>query len=112
MGMDSLWRNIELPLVEVLRGWRLPGSRSILIGHELSDAMGQQIASLESEIYSLAGQEFTSIRQSSLRPFSLDLGCLLSRRRRRCSTDQEVLETLAPMHRICRAILDYRVWSS
>lgn len=111
MGMDSLWRNIELPLVEVLARMEVAGVKVDTDRlNELSDAMGQQIASLESEIYSLAGQEFNinSPKQLATVLFE-DLGLpAVKKTKTGYSTDQEVLETLAPMHRICRAILDYR----
>lgn len=111
MGMDSLWRDMELPLVEVLARMEVSGVKVDTDRlNELSEAMGQQIGSLESEIYSLAGQRFNinSPKQLATVLFE-DLGLpAVKKTKTGYSTNQEVLESLAPMHRICRAILDYR----
>lgn len=109
--VEWLWQNIELPLVEVLARMEVAGVKvDINRLNELSRLMGQQIDLLETEIYSLAGQKFNinSPKQLATVLFE-DLGLpAVKKTKTGYSTDQEVLEALAPLHRICAAILDYR----
>lgn len=111
VGMDRLWHEVELPLVEVLARMESAGVRidsGSLRG--LSEVMGKQISELEQEIHTLAGQAFNinSTKQLATVLFE-DMGLpAVKKTKTGYSTDQEVLEALAPMHRICQALLDYR----
>jgi len=111
VGMDGLWHEVELPLVQVLARMEFAGVRidsGRLRG--LSEVMGKQITELEREIHKLAGQTFNinSTKQLATVLFE-DMGLpAVKKTKTGYSTDQEVLEALAPMHRICQALLDYR----
>lgn len=110
-GMDKLGREVELPLVEVLAQMEFAGVRidSDRL-RELSKIMEKQIRELEREIYVLAGQTFNinSTKQLATVLFE-DLGLpAVKKTKTGYSTDQEVLEALAPMYRICQALLEYR----
>ena len=111
VGMHGLWHEVELPLVQVLARMEFAGVRidsGRLRG--LSEVMGKQITELEREIHKLAGQTFNinSTKQLATVLFE-DMGLpAVKKTKTGYSTDQEVLEALAPMHRICQALLDYR----
>lgn len=111
LGLSALWHDVEMPLVSVLALMEVAGIKvdTDRLG-VLSEAMGRQIEALEQEIYSLAGQSFNinSPKQLAAVLFE-DLGLpAVKKTKTGFSTDQEVLESLAPMHRICQALLDYR----
>jgi DNA polymerase-1 len=111
LGLERLLREVELPLIEVLgamerEGIRLDAKRLAEVG----EGFAERIAALETEIYELAGHEFTigSPQQVGQVLFE-ELG--LSRKRRvktQHSTDARVLNQLREEHPIAGKILDWR----
>jgi len=111
LGMQELYRDLELPLERVLADMELHGvavdlNRLELLGAELD----QKLAELTGEIYDLAGEEFNlnSPRQLGAILFE-KLGLPAGKKTKTgYSTDAAVLEELAPRHQIVAKILDYR----
>jgi DNA polymerase-1 len=111
LGLESLLREVELPLVDVLaamerEGIKLDAKRLAEVG----EGFAERIAQLEREVYELAGREFTigSPQQVGKVLFE-ELG--LSRKRRvktQHSTDARVLNQLREEHPIAGKILDWR----
>ena len=58
-GMERLFFEVEMPLVKILAEMELAGVKlDLTLLRELSDGFGEQLATLEQEIYRLAGSEF------------------------------------------------------
>jgi DNA polymerase-1 len=111
--LKKLYDDLEVPLIEVLteleyNGIRLDIPRLKRMGEE----MAQQLASIEKEIYALAGREFNIASLKQLREVLFDELKLPVQRRTGitgdASTDQETLERLAPHHELPRKILEQR----
>ncbi len=111
LGMDSLYLDVEMPLVRVLADMEMAGvrvDRQRL--RELSRDLGERLSELEKEIFRLAGAEFNinSPKQLSFILFE-KLGLPpIKKTKTGYSTDAEVLETLSFSHEIAEKILDYR----
>lgn len=112
--LDSLFANVEMPLVEVLaeleyHGIRIDCERLA----ELSRRFGQQMAVLEEEIYRLAGRRFNIGSPKQLQQVLFDELKLpvVSRTQTGRSTDADVLEELAPKHPLPAKILEYRQYA-
>jgi DNA polymerase-1 len=110
-GLTALLRDAELPLVAVLRemeiaGVRLDKERLAAIRHRVQD----EIATLEREIWDLAGEEFTIGSPQQLGAILFDkLG--LSRKRRGktgFSTDARVLQSIRDEHPVIPRIERWR----
>ncbi|HEU4975870.1 MAG TPA: DNA polymerase I [Baekduia sp.] len=110
-GLTTLLREVELPLVAVLRamevaGVRLDQERLAVIRHKVQD----EIADLERDIWALAGEEFTIGSPQQLGAVLFDkLG--LSRKRRGktgFSTDARVLQAIRDEHEIVPKIERWR----
>jgi DNA polymerase-1 len=111
LGLETLLREVELPLVDVLaamerEGLKLDAERLAEVGA----GFGERIDTLEKEIYELAGKEFTigSPQQVGAVLFE-DLG--LSRKRRGktgFSTDARVLAQIRDEHPIVEKIESWR----
>ena len=112
-GLDSLYRDIELPLVGVLADMELQG---IAIDRNEFQAMSNEIArdveAVSAEIYELAGVEFNINSPSQLADILFDKMGLptfkKTEKQRRASTSVEVLEELAVSFPLPRKVLDYR----
>ncbi len=112
-GLDGLYRDLEIPLIEVLAEMEFNGIRidvPRLQAHGLE--MTGQLAELEKEIYALAGHEFNIASLNQLREVLFDELKLIPIRKtgitRQPSTDQETLEELALQHPLPRKILEQR----
>jgi DNA polymerase-1 len=110
-GLTSLLNDVELPLVEVLRAMELAGVR--LNQERLAVIRGRvqdEIATLEREVWDLAGDEFTIGSPQQLGAILFDkLG--LSRKRRGktgFSTDARVLQAIRDEHEIIPKIERWR----
>lgn len=114
-GLESLYEDIELPLVEVLAAMETAGiyvNRTRL--HEQSEAVRQTISRLQDEIYALAGHAFNinSPKQLGTVLFE-ELGLPAGKKTKKLggySTNVEVLNSLRTEHDIVGKILDYRLW--
>ena len=112
-GLEGLYRDLEIPLIEVLaemefNGIRIDVPRLQAHGKEMTG----QLAELEKEIYALAGHEFNIASLNQQREVLFDELKLIPIRKtgitRQPSTDQETLEELALQHPLPRKILEQR----
>jgi DNA polymerase-1 len=113
-GLMGLFRDVELPLVDVLvemerTGVKLDVARLALI----SEKVATRIAELERDIYQLAGEEFTIGSPQQLGEILFEkLG--LSRKRRGktgFSTDARVLQAIRSEHEIVGRVEEWREYS-
>jgi DNA polymerase I len=113
-GLTGLFRDVELPLVDVLvemerTGVRLDTERLATI----SERFEQRIGELEREIWQLAGEEFTIGSPQQLGEVLFEkLG--LSRKRRGktgFSTDARVLQAIRSEHPIVEKVEEWREYS-
>ncbi len=112
MAMEPLFREIEMPLVEVLVDMEWDGIR---IERELLTRIGAELATdlrrLEEEIARVSGTDLNlnSPRQLATVLFEKHQLPVLKKTKTGPSTDADVLEQLAAMgHELPRLILDYR----
>jgi len=111
-GLDRLFRDVEVPLVEVLaeleyRGIRVDVERL----RELSQRHAQRLESLEAEIYEIAGHPFNIASPRQLQQVLFDeLKLPVGKKTAKTgpSTDIKVLEGLARIHALPARIIDYR----
>ena len=113
-GLVSLYRDMELPLVEVLASMEQAG---IYLNcarlAEQKEAAKQKLSNLEEEIYALAGHPFNikSTKQLGSVLFE-ELGLPVRKKTKSgASTNAEVLESLRFEHPIVEKILAYRLWA-
>jgi DNA polymerase-1 len=114
-GLEPLMRDIELPLVAVLRDMELLGVRLNLERlAEITERVREEILLLEREIYLLAGEEFLISSPQQLGEILFErLG--LSRKRRGktgFSTDARVLQAIRTEHEIVPRIERWRELST
>jgi DNA polymerase-1 len=112
-GLKKLYDELEVPLIEVLAELEFNGIRiDVPRLKSLSEQMGQQLAALEQEIYTLAGRQFNIASLPQLRKVLFDDLKLESKRKtgitKQPSTDQETLEELALVHPLPRKLLEHR----
>ena len=109
--LESLYREVELPLVEVLAEMEFNGIR-IDAGRlaEQSARCGEELETLRSEILAIAGQPFNIDSPSQLAEILFEQLKLpvVKRTKTGKSTDAEVLEELSPQHPLPRKMLEYR----
>ena len=111
-GMTALYRDIELPLCEVL--YRME-NRGILIDRQQLEQFGrmlsQRIADCETLIYSYSGDKFNINSTKQLGELLFEkLGLPpVKKTKTGYSTNAEVLEKLKGKHPIIPAIMDYRM---
>jgi DNA polymerase-1 len=113
-SLDKLYRDLEIPLIEVLAEMEFNGVRlDVPRLEKLSREMANQLSSIENEIYRLAGRPFNIASPKQLRDVLFD-DLKLPRQRRtgitgEASTDQETLERLAALgHALPTKILEHR----
>jgi DNA polymerase-1 len=111
LGLWTLYREVEMPLVWVLRamerrGIRVDREALAELGRELDEAM----ARTEDEVYTLAGRRFNIQSPPQLAEVLFDILGLPAQRRTKTgySTDAESLEALRPLHPVVDAVLSYR----
>jgi DNA polymerase I len=111
LGLETLLREVELPLVHVLaamerEGLKLDGERLAEVGA----GFGERIATLEAEIYELAEEEFTiGSPQQVGRVLFEKLGLTRKRRGKTgFSTDARVLAQIRDEHPIVEKIESWR----
>jgi len=109
--LDSLFYNVEIPLLYVLAGMEKNGIRiEINYFKKLSEEFSQEIKNLEKKIYQIAGLEFNlnSPKQLSFILFEKLKLPVVRRTKTGISTDEEVLKTLSKTHDLPRLLLGYR----
>jgi DNA polymerase-1 len=112
-GLESLFREIELPVARVLAEMEETG---IAVDAQalkaISAEFGAQLERLEEECYRLAGRRFNLNSPSQLRQVLFDELKLpvkgLKRTKSGTSTDAGTLEKLAAVHPLPKALLEYR----
>ncbi len=114
-GLEGLMRDIELPLVRVLRDMEVLGVRLNLPRlQEVAARVRDEIAELEQEIFALAGEEFLIASPQQLGEILFEkLG--LSRKRRGkigYSTDARVLQAIRSEHVVVPRIERWRELST
>jgi DNA polymerase I len=112
LHLDGLFRDVEIPLLEVLAGMEWAGIR---IDEPFFDALSSRLAAelrgLEQEIYAEAGTTFNIHSNPQLREILFDrLGLpVLKRTKTGPSTDASVLESLAAQgHTLPTLLMQYR----
>ena len=110
-GVESLYRELELPLIPVLANMESNGiavDRSVL--DELSVELAAGISDAESRCFEAAGEEFNIGSVKQLREILFEkLGLpVIKKTKTGASTNEQVLLELTVHHPLPQAILDYR----
>jgi len=113
-GLNDVYRNIELPLVPIIREMERAGfsvDPKVLAG--LSNEMEKELESLTARIFELAGDEFNINSPSQLGDIFERLNFEVSRRTTtgKISTSRDVLEELALRYELPKLIIDFREMS-
>jgi DNA polymerase-1 len=113
-GLDRLFRDLELPLIDVLAELEFNGVRideARLAG--LSERYGQRMVVLEEQIYAMAGRPFNLGSPKQLQEILFtELKLPVTKKTKTgASTDVEVLEELAAVHPLPAKIIEYRQYS-
>lgn len=112
--LDRLFREVEMPLVEILAEMEFVGVRvDVRRLEELGTEYERRMRSLEQEIYQLAGREFNIGSPKQLQDVLFEELKLPSSKRTKTgiSTDSEVLEELALEHPLPAKIIEYRQYA-
>jgi DNA polymerase-1 len=115
LGLEGVMRDIELPLVAVLREMELLGVRLNLQRlAEITERVGAEIATLEQQIYSLAEEEFLIASPQQLGEILFGKLGLSTKRRGKTgySTDARVLQAIRTEHEIVPKIERWRELST
>jgi DNA polymerase I len=112
-GVRSLLENVELPLARVLAGMQAAGvALDVPYLQEMSESVGDRMASLEQDVYTNAGEEFNIGSPPQLAVILYErLGLPILKRTmkgRAPSTEADVLEKLRDHHPIVDSLLRYR----
>ena len=110
-GMESLLREIEMPLIEVLADMEHTGVRVDAAGvRAFGDRLSEEIALLEQAIYSQAGRQFNILSPKQLGALLFEeLGLPAGKKTKTgWSTNAEVLEAIQDKHPIVGMVLQYR----
>ena len=112
--LTGLLADLELPLIDVLAEMEYTGIK-VDVGRlaELSDRYGRRMATLEQEIYELAGRQFNIASPKQLQEllFVENKLPVMKRTKTGPSTDVAVLEALAPLHPLPAKIVQYRQYA-
>lgn len=111
--LEHLYRDIELPLIEVLADMEMWGVKvDHLALQALSEELEKDISRLRKKIYSLAGDEFNINSPQQLAHILFHkLGLTPSRKTKvtkKYSTSLDILQELAPLHPLASYALEYR----
>ncbi len=107
----GLFRDIEIPLAEVLSDMELAGIRlDTKLLKALSQDIEKRLVGLIADIYCLSGTEFNINSPKQLREILFDRLKLpvVKRSKTGPSTDEEVLRKLADKHKLPALLLEYR----
>ena len=113
-GLESLYREVELPLVAILSEMEFDGI-AVDVGmlEAMSEEYSRRLDDITAEIHELAGREFNLGSTKQLREVLFEEMKLpvVKRTRSGPSTDVEVLEELAERFPICAKLMEYRTLS-
>jgi DNA polymerase-1 len=109
--MEALFRDVEMPLVEILADMEAQGmgvDRDYLV--ELQKEFARDIARLEAQAQKLAGQPVNLNSPKQLAALFFETLKLPAARRTKTgfSTDEDTLRRLSPLHPLPAAVLEYR----
>lgn len=108
-GLNELYNNIELPLIEVLFSMEKTGFK---IDVEVLDSLSQkyetEIEDIKKVIYLLAGEEFNINSPKQMADILFDKLQLVAYNNKKRSTSIEILEELSNKHPIVPLIIRYR----
>ncbi len=110
-GLMPLFNDLEMPLVDILADMEYIGIKiDVPRLQSLSEQFAGQIATLEREIYAIAGQEFNiDSRQQLAKILFEERGLPIGKRTRTGpSTDVDVLEELSKLDPLPAKIIEYR----
>jgi DNA polymerase-1 len=110
-GLEQLFREIELPLVEVLIEMERAGVRlDVKQVRKIASRVGDEVAALERQVWDLAGEEFTIGSPQQLGQILFDKLGLSKKRRGKTgfSTDARVLQAIRGEHPIVAKIEQWR----
>jgi DNA polymerase-1 len=112
-GTDSLFKDIEMPLLHVLAAMEIEGiNLDETFLSSLSGALETDIAQLEAAIYEAAGEEFNIGSPKQLGVILFEKLQLVDKPKKtktgQYSTAEDVLSYLAKDHAIIQNVLDYR----
>ncbi len=113
-GLDPLFRDVEMPLADLLADMEFRGVRIDAAAlAALSVEYAARLAALEHEIHSLAGRPFAIASPLQVRAVLFDELKLpvVKRTKTGPSTDAEVLEELAPLHPLPAKLLEHRKYA-
>jgi DNA polymerase-1 len=112
-NLDKLYREIELPLIELLAEmeiWGVKIAREAL--EELSAELKEELQRLEKKIYEVSGEEFNINSPQQLAHILFHKIQLQPSRKtkitKRYSTSLDILQELAPLHPLAQYALEYR----
>ncbi|MBA7500335.1 DNA polymerase I [subsurface metagenome] len=110
-NLISLFRKIEMPLVKILGEMEINGIKvNIDFLKEMSYKVDTRLGELKKTIYDLSGTEFNinSPKQLSVILFERLKLPVIKKTKTGYSTNADVLNTLAPQHKVVSFILKYR----
>ncbi len=113
LELDTLFRDIELPMVSVLASMELTGVRiNVHELHNLSRLYTERLRRIEEQVYEIAGERFNigspaQVGEVLFEKLRIDPKAKKTKRGA-YSTTEEILEKYAHKHPICRLILDFR----
>jgi DNA polymerase-1 len=110
-NLISLFRKIEMPLVKILGDMEINGIKmNIDFLKEMSQQVDTRLGELKKTIYNLSETEFNinSPKQLSVVLFERLKLPVIKKTKTGYSTNADVLNTLAPQHKVVSFILEYR----
>ncbi|GAH71985.1 unnamed protein product, partial [marine sediment metagenome] len=110
-NLISLFRKIEMPLVKILGEMEINGIKvNIDFLKKMSQQVDTRLGELKKTIYNLSGTEFNinSPKQLSVILFERLKLPVIKKTKTGYSTNADVLNTLAPQHKVVSFILEYR----
>ena len=110
-GLEKLFHEIEVPLIEVLAEMEMAGVRIDLpLMESYSQKMAGELSSIEQRIYFIAGEEFNINSPKQLQEILFErLGLKPTKKTKTgYSTNIDVLEQLALQHELPKEIIEYR----
>ena len=110
---QKLLENVEMPLVNVLANMEMEGVRIDMSAlHEMSAVLETDVKQIQSDIFTLAGQEFNVASPKQLGEILFDKLKLDNKAKKtktgQYATGEDILSKLENEHEIVRKILDFR----
>jgi len=111
LGLDALFREVEIPLMHVLRKMERTGmALDVPFLREMSGTLERELQQLEARCHAAAGEAFNVNSPQQLAAVLFEKLALPRGKRTKTgySTDSDVLEGLRHLHELPAAVLDYR----